>query len=66
MLTSLGSLYVRGAYVDWKSFDEPYQLLKIALPTYPFERERCWENAPELLRWFRNRKSGSTTCSANG
>ncbi|HEX3377934.1 MAG TPA: SDR family NAD(P)-dependent oxidoreductase, partial [Candidatus Acidoferrales bacterium] len=46
MLTSLASVYVRGAHVDWKSFDEPYQPLKIALPTYPFERERCWENAP--------------------
>ncbi|HWF12551.1 MAG TPA: SDR family NAD(P)-dependent oxidoreductase [Candidatus Acidoferrales bacterium] len=46
MLTSLASLYVRGANVDWKSFDEPYQPLKIALPTYPFERERCWESPP--------------------
>ncbi|HTC64496.1 MAG TPA: SDR family NAD(P)-dependent oxidoreductase [Candidatus Saccharimonadales bacterium] len=46
MLTSLASVYVRGGRVDWKSFDEPYQPLKIGLPTYPFERERCWENAP--------------------
>ncbi len=42
MLTSLASLYVRGASVDWKAFDEPYQPLKVPLPTYPFERERCW------------------------
>ena len=28
MLTSLGSLYVRGSNVDWKSFDEPYQAAK--------------------------------------
>jgi acyl transferase domain-containing protein/acyl-CoA synthetase (AMP-forming)/AMP-acid ligase II/NADPH:quinone reductase-like Zn-dependent oxidoreductase/acyl carrier protein len=46
MLTSLASLYVRGASVDWKAFDEPYQPLKIPLPTYPFERERCWEDPP--------------------
>jgi len=46
MLMSLASLYVRGATVDWRSFDEPYQPLKIHLPTYPFERERCWENPP--------------------
>ncbi len=45
MLASLASLYVRGANVDWKMFDEPYQPLKISLPTYPFERERCWEDA---------------------
>ena len=44
MLTSLASLYVRGASVDWKAFDEPYQPLKVPLPTYPFERERCWED----------------------
>jgi acyl transferase domain-containing protein/acyl-CoA synthetase (AMP-forming)/AMP-acid ligase II/NADP-dependent 3-hydroxy acid dehydrogenase YdfG/acyl carrier protein len=46
MLTSLASLYVRGASVDWKAFDEPYQPLKVPLPTYPFERERCWEDPP--------------------
>jgi len=46
MLASLASLYVRGASVDWKAFDEPYQPLKVPLPTYPFERERCWEDPP--------------------
>ena len=44
MLASLASLYVRGANVDWKAFDEPFQPLKVTLPTYPFERERCWED----------------------
>jgi len=43
MLTSLAALYVRGARVDWLAFDEPYQPFKVPLPTYPFERERCWE-----------------------
>jgi acyl transferase domain-containing protein/acyl-CoA synthetase (AMP-forming)/AMP-acid ligase II/acyl carrier protein len=46
MLTSLATLYVHGAGVDWKAFDEPYQPLKVPLPTYPFERERCWEDPP--------------------
>ena len=46
MLSSLASLYVLGANVDWKAFEEPYQSLKIPLPTYPFERERCWEDPP--------------------
>ena len=44
MLASLASLYVRGATVNWKAFDEPYQPLKIPLPNYPFERERCWQD----------------------
>jgi len=56
MLTSLGSLYVRGSNVDWKSFDEPYQSRKIALPTYPFERERCWEN-PSNASLFQKSKT---------
>jgi acyl transferase domain-containing protein/acyl-CoA synthetase (AMP-forming)/AMP-acid ligase II/NADP-dependent 3-hydroxy acid dehydrogenase YdfG/acyl carrier protein len=47
LLASLASLYVRGAGVDWKAFDEPYQPLKVPLPTYPFERERCWEDPPD-------------------
>ena len=46
MLASLASLYVCGASVDWKAFDEPYQPLKVPLPAYPFERERCWEDPP--------------------
>jgi acyl transferase domain-containing protein/acyl carrier protein len=44
MLASLASLYVRGASVDWNAFDQPYQPMKVSLPTYPFERERCWED----------------------
>ena len=44
MLASLATLYVRGASVDWKAFDEPYQPLKVPLPSYPFERERCWQD----------------------
>ncbi|HEV2521761.1 MAG TPA: SDR family NAD(P)-dependent oxidoreductase [Candidatus Acidoferrales bacterium] len=46
MLASLASLYVCGGSVDWNAFDEPYQPVKLPLPTYPFERERCWEDSP--------------------
>ena len=42
MLASLASLYVQGAGIDWSAFDEPYQPRRLPLPTYPFERERCW------------------------
>ena len=44
LLASLATLYVQGAVVDWQAFDEPYQPHKVPLPTYPFERERCWED----------------------
>jgi acyl transferase domain-containing protein len=42
ILTSLARLYVQGAPVDWRSFDQPYARRKLALPTYPFQRERYW------------------------
>lgn len=44
LLASLATLYVRGASVNWKGFDEPYQPFKVPLPNYPFERERCWQD----------------------
>jgi myxalamid-type polyketide synthase MxaB len=39
MLDSLGDLYVRGAEIDWANFDRGYPRRKVALPTYPFERQ---------------------------
>ncbi|MEM9220568.1 MAG: SDR family NAD(P)-dependent oxidoreductase, partial [Cyanobacteria bacterium P01_F01_bin.150] len=45
MLTSLGELYVRGVKVDWVGFDTDYpQRHKVSLPTYPFQRQRYWED----------------------
>ncbi len=42
MLETLAGLYVRGQKVDWKNFDEGYRRVRVALPTYPFERQRYW------------------------
>ncbi|NEO49040.1 MAG: type I polyketide synthase, partial [Moorea sp. SIO4A3] len=42
MLSSLGKLYVQGAKIDWSGFDSDYNRQKVALPTYPFQRERYW------------------------
>ncbi|MBI5563328.1 MAG: SDR family NAD(P)-dependent oxidoreductase [Chloroflexi bacterium] len=42
ILGSLSALIVRGARVDWRGFDEPYARRKLALPSYPFQRERYW------------------------
>jgi len=39
-LESLAQAYVQGAQIDWLSFDQPRR--KIALPTYPFQREKYW------------------------
>jgi acyl transferase domain-containing protein len=46
VLTSLATLYTRGAEVDWPGFDRDYARRKVALPTYPFQRERHWIEAP--------------------
>ncbi len=42
MLSSLAALYIHGASPDWRGFDQPYARHKLALPTYPFQRERYW------------------------
>jgi acyl transferase domain-containing protein len=42
LLSSLASLYVRGAAVDWEGFDQDYDRRRQPLPTYPFQRKRYW------------------------
>lgn len=42
MLGSLAALYVHGAEIDWEGFDRDYNRRRVAVPTYPFERKRCW------------------------
>ena len=41
---SLAQLYARGVAVDWTGFDRGYRRRKVAVPTYPFQRERFWMN----------------------
>jgi 3-oxoacyl-[acyl-carrier-protein] synthase II len=40
VLDQLAQVYVQGAAVDWSAFDRPYARRKVALPTYPFQRQR--------------------------
>jgi acyl transferase domain-containing protein len=42
MLGSLGGLFIRGAAVDWRCFDQPYPRTRVNLPTYPFQRQSYW------------------------
>ncbi len=44
MLSSLGTLYVKGLDINWAGFDRDYQRYRLSLPTYPFERQRYWIN----------------------
>jgi acyl transferase domain-containing protein/acyl carrier protein len=42
LLENLGQLYIRGASINWSAFDKDYSRSKLALPTYPFQRQRYW------------------------
>ena len=52
MLDSLGRLWLAGKPVDWAGFHAHESRRRVALPTYPFQRERYWvergANAPAL------------------
>ncbi|MFN6486362.1 MULTISPECIES: SDR family NAD(P)-dependent oxidoreductase [unclassified Nostoc] len=47
LLSSLGELYVAGGKVNWLGLEQDYPRRKVALPTYPFQRQRYWiEHTP--------------------
>jgi acyl transferase domain-containing protein len=46
MLGSVASLYVRGVAISGSGFDRDYARSRVALPTYPFQRERFWLDLP--------------------
>ncbi|WP_287276156.1 MULTISPECIES: SDR family NAD(P)-dependent oxidoreductase, partial [unclassified Okeania] len=59
ILSSLGQLYVQGIKVDWLGFEGDYSHQKVELPTYPFQRERYWVDAPK------NQQQNTTNQSSN-
>jgi acyl transferase domain-containing protein/acyl carrier protein len=48
MLKTLGQLWLSGVEVDWTSFSADRQCQRVPLPTYPFDRQRYWIDAPAL------------------
>jgi acyl transferase domain-containing protein/acyl carrier protein len=50
LLDSVAALYVKGADLDWEGFHRDQACRRTPLPTYPFERERCWISAGERNR----------------
>ncbi|HEY0375497.1 MAG TPA: SDR family oxidoreductase [Pyrinomonadaceae bacterium] len=42
LLKTVGKLWLQGARVDWDAFYAREQRQRVALPTYPFERQRYW------------------------
>jgi len=45
LLGSAGKLFTLGIDLDWQDFDRDYQRQRVALPTYPFQRQRYWPDA---------------------
>ena len=46
LLHSLGSLWLSGIEPDWQAFYAGQGRKKLALPTYCFDRQRCWLDPP--------------------
>ncbi|NER45701.1 MAG: SDR family NAD(P)-dependent oxidoreductase [Symploca sp. SIO1A3] len=42
LVESLAQLYVRGININWQEFFQSEHRQKVVLPTYPFQKERCW------------------------
>jgi amino acid adenylation domain-containing protein len=48
LLGSLGRLWLTGLPVNWNEFYALENRHRVALPTYPFERQRCWVEPPPV------------------
>jgi acyl transferase domain-containing protein/acyl-CoA synthetase (AMP-forming)/AMP-acid ligase II/acyl carrier protein len=50
LLDTVARLYERGVAIDFAAFHAGFEREKLGLPTYPFQRKRCWlELEPEPL-----------------
>ena len=48
LLHFLGQLWLWGIKLDWLAFTKHETRYRVALPTYPFERKRCWVEADQF------------------
>ncbi|WP_245678572.1 type I polyketide synthase [Chondromyces crocatus] len=49
LLETLGQLWLSGIRIDWAGFHTHEPRRRVPLPTYPFERNRYWIEAPQPL-----------------
>lgn len=49
LLDTLGRLWLEGVPVGWAQFYGHEQRSRVPLPTYPFERQRYWIDAPRVM-----------------
>ncbi len=55
---SLARLWQAGVAIDWACLHEAGPPQRVPLPSYPFERQRCWIDAPTLSRGAHAAASG--------
>lgn len=48
MLEEICSLYIKGAPIKWDELYKGEELRIVSLPSYPFERNRCWVEVQEI------------------
>ncbi len=48
LLGALGALWAAGVTIDWPSYHAGARRRRVPLPTYPFERQRYWIEAPGI------------------
>ncbi|MBC7840749.1 MAG: SDR family NAD(P)-dependent oxidoreductase [Gemmatimonadaceae bacterium] len=48
MLSAAGRLWASGVAIDWSDVHADEVLYRVSLPTYPFERQRHWVDAPAV------------------
>jgi acyl transferase domain-containing protein len=46
LMGALATLQVRGHALDWHAWFAPFEPQRVDLPTYPFQRQRYWIDAP--------------------
>jgi len=46
LMQTLGRLWISGSSVDWQAVAGPQPRRRVSLPSYPFERQRYWIDAP--------------------
>jgi amino acid adenylation domain-containing protein len=54
LLGSLGQLYTHGVTVNWAGLDQDSPRQRIALPTYPFQRQHYWPQLPQKNSVMKN------------
>ncbi len=57
LLQAAGSLWLAGVSLDWQRFSVDEKRRRIALPTYPFERQRYWIEIPQTQREMSEQRS---------